>query len=421
MREALHPGRDARLVHPGLEVRPQGVEGVVVRGVQRDAVEAGAADADLGERGGGDVGQPHVAAYGAGRDAGALGDDEGAALLDGRAAVAAGVGVAVVGGDQDLPVLLGVRRAVLDGGEELADQGVDAGDGVEVLLAGRAVGVAGRVDLAEVDEGGVRVLVAQFGGGGRGDLRVLVAVAVAVAFEGEPLVDLRGEDRAVLVGGGDGLPVGGRVRVERRLGVLDAGQEVRVGGVVLAGEGVVLHAVLVGPDPGGDGGPAGARGRGGHRARVEGAAGGQPLGHQAVQVGCVGGLDAVQDRAVDADDEDLVGVGRGGAGGGGQGGGGDQGGGHGGRGDGTTSGQDRGHVLLLGASERRKERGSFDVPAFRRSDVSTFRRSGVPACAGSGPKVRSSVQTCYATVTLPVGGGQEVTGQLPVADFHAST
>lgn len=131
--------------------------------------------------------------------------------------MAAGVGVAVVGGDQDLPVLLGVGGAGLDGGEELTDEGVDAADGVEVLPAGGAVGVAGGVDLAEVDEGGVGVAVAQLGGGGRGDLRVLVAVAVAVSLEGEALVGLGGEDGAVLVGGGEGLPVGGRIGVEAGL------------------------------------------------------------------------------------------------------------------------------------------------------------------------------------------------------------
>ncbi len=255
--------------------------------------------------------------------------------------------MAVVGGDQDLPVLLAVRRAVLDGREELADQGVDAGDGVEVLLAGGAVGVAGGVDLAQVDEGGVRVLGPQFGGGRGGHPRVLVPVAVAVALEGEALVDLGGEDRTVLVGGGDRLPVGGRVRVERRPGVLDAGEEVRVRGVVLAGEGVVLHPVLVGPDPGGDGGPAGPGGGGGHRARVEGAAGGQPLGHQALQVGGVGGLDAVEDRAVDTDDEDLVGGGgRGGGGGVRAESGGEQGGGGDGHGEGASGRDGRGHELL---------------------------------------------------------------------------
>ncbi|MEU2830094.1 hypothetical protein ABZ667_15700 [Streptomyces lavendulae] len=56
------------------------------------------------------------------------------------------------------------------------------------------------VDLAEVDEGGVRVLALELGGGSGCDLRVLAAVAVAVALEAEALVDLGGEDRAVLVG-----------------------------------------------------------------------------------------------------------------------------------------------------------------------------------------------------------------------------
>ncbi|TDU78028.1 hypothetical protein EDD91_4798 [Streptomyces sp. KS 21] len=42
-------------------------------------------------------------------------------------------------------------------------------------------------------------------------------------------------------------------------------------------------------------------------------------------------------------------------------------------------------------------------------------------CAGTGPKVRPSVQTRYASGTFLVVGDQEATSQLPVADFHAST
>ncbi len=306
-------------------------------------------DAELLEDGGGDVHEPGVGGAGAGRDARALGEDEGAPFLDRAAAVAAGVGVAVVGGDDDRPAFGGVRGPGLDRGEEAAEVAVLDGDG---LAVGGACGpgvVAGDVGLAEVDEEHVRVLVPEDRLGLGGDGGVVAGVAVAVAVEDELGVGARGDGAL----GVQGLPVDGGVGGELGADLGEAGEEAGVLRVVLPGEGVLPDAVLVGPDAGGDRRPAGAGRGGGHRVGVQQGGAVRPVRHHRREVRGVGGGDDVVAQPVHADDEHLVlagavrerGRGMGGGGGGERGDGGRRGRGGGG-GEHGASGQ--GHVFLQG-------------------------------------------------------------------------
>ncbi len=296
MGEALGGRGDAGLVHPGLQAGAERVEGVGDDLVDRLAVELpGRVDGDalVLEHGGGDVDRLDVEPGGTGRVAGPVDDLEGLALDGAVPAVTAGVGVPVVGGDDDQPVLGGVGRATVHRLDDLPDQRVHRVDRGGVLGAGAAVAVTGLVDLVEVQHGRVGVAVGEVVGGVRCGLDVVLALV-------DPQVRRAVEDVVGdrVPGGGDQGGGAGRRR-------LQPGGEVRVDVELRAREGVVLHAVLVGPDAGGDGRPARAGERGGQRVGVEVARGGQAAGHQRLDVRRVGGQQLVVPSAVDTDHQRL--------------------------------------------------------------------------------------------------------------------
>ena len=88
---------------------------------------------------------------------------------------------AVVGADEDQPVLVGVGGPRADRLHEHADVTVGQRDRVPVLGADRAMAVAGLVGIAEVDEEGVRIGFAEVRHGRLGDHPVGLGPAVLVA------------------------------------------------------------------------------------------------------------------------------------------------------------------------------------------------------------------------------------------------
>ena len=134
--------------------------------------------------------------------------DEDRHLLGGVAAVAAVGAPAVVGADEDQPVLVAGGGAGADRVDEHADLAVGQRDRVPVLGPDRAVLVAGLVGVAEVDEERVGVGLAEVADGLRGGLTVGFRPAEVVAVDREARVDGGREDGAGVVGQlGQGEPV----------------------------------------------------------------------------------------------------------------------------------------------------------------------------------------------------------------------
>ena len=200
-------------------------------------------------------------------------------------------GAAVVTGDDDH---CGVTQLqIIVRGEELADAGVGAVDGVELFLAGPAFGVADGVDAGEVDEEDVGLMVVEdvqgvgqddgaFGADGVGEV---------IPIEGAGF----GEVDEFAFAGGHGGGVAGQV------GEFEEGGEVGIDGVDEGQVGVPLDAVADGGDAGQHAG-VGGKGDGlGGGACPEGEAG---LGEEAVDRRRIGAEGQVGAKAVGADDEE---------------------------------------------------------------------------------------------------------------------
>lgn len=165
------------------------------------------------------------------------------------AAVAAGVEVTVVRGDQHGPVLVGacgVRAPGVDRLQQPPEMGVLGNEGVVVGGTEGARGVAGLVGGAEVHEHYVRVVLGEPACGGAGDEAVRGFVAVGFTVVVHPLADGGAEGAAA-----DQFRPGHRGRgAQTGPGGDRAAQEVGVAAVVGAGEVVAGHPVTVGPHPG---------------------------------------------------------------------------------------------------------------------------------------------------------------------------